>query len=251
ILRSLVGHVFGNIEVVELRTEAFVVPDDRTVLHQIDQALEIGLGADRQVQGSRYRAEAVDDGLDTVIEVRAGTIELVDVAHPRHAVFLGLAPHGLGLGLDARDAVESGDGAVEDAQAALHLNSEVDVAGRVDDVEPVLGALAILGLPETGRRGGGNGDAPLLLLLHPVHGGGALMGLADLVVFTGVEQDPLGRGGLAGVDVRHDAEVAIALDGMAAGHCLYSWGIRVRAVTSGNARRRGWRRPCDVRPRAS
>src|SRR5690606_15255671 len=132
ILRSLVGHVFGNIDVVELRTEAFVVPDDRAVAHQIDQALEIGLGADRQVQGSRYRAETVDDRLDTVIEVRAGPIELVYVAHPRHAVFLGLAPHGFGLGLDAGDAVERGYGAVKHAQAAFDFDGEVHVAGRVD-----------------------------------------------------------------------------------------------------------------------
>ena len=32
--------------------------------------------------------------------------------------------------------------------------------------------------------------------------------LADLVVDAGVEQDPLGRRGLTGVDVRHDADVA-------------------------------------------
>jgi hypothetical protein len=32
--------------------------------------------------------------------------------------------------------------------------------------------------------------------------------LADLVGDAGVEQDALGGGGLAGVDVRHDADVA-------------------------------------------
>ena len=34
------------------------------------------------------------------------------------------------------------------------------------------------------------------------------MDLTDLVGDAGVEEDPLGRGGLAGVDVRHDADVA-------------------------------------------
>ena len=38
--------------------------------------------------------------------------------------------------------------------------------------------------------------------------GGAVVGLTDLVVDAGVEQDALGGGGLAGVDVRHDADVA-------------------------------------------
>jgi hypothetical protein len=36
----------------------------------------------------------------------------------------------------------------------------------------------------------------------------------DLVVDAGVEQDALGRRGLAGVDVRRDTDVAVALDGV-------------------------------------
>src|SRR5690606_18122842 len=81
-------------------------------------------------------------------------------------------------------------------------------------------ALAFLGSPETRRGGGGDGDAPLLLLLHPVHGRGALMDLADLVGLAGVIEDALGGRRLAGVDVRHDADVAIAFERMAAGHFL-------------------------------
>src|SRR5690606_3647730 len=61
-------------------------------------------------------------------------------------------------------------------------------------------------------------DAALLLLLHPVHGGGTVMHFTQLVADAGVEQDALGRGGLAGIDVGHDAEVAIAVDGSGAGH---------------------------------
>ena len=34
------------------------------------------------------------------------------------------------------------------------------------------------------------------------------MSLTDLVVNTGVEQDALSNGGLAGIDVSHDADVA-------------------------------------------
>ena len=85
---------------------------------------------------------------DAVVEVGAGAVELVDEAHPRDAVLVGLAPDGLGLRLDAGDAVEHGDRAVEHAQRALDFDGEVDVAGGVDDVDAVLGALAVLGLPE-------------------------------------------------------------------------------------------------------
>ena len=67
-------------------------------------------------------------------------------------------------------------------------------------------------------RSGRDRDAALLLLLHPVHGRGAVMHFADLVVDAGVEQDAFGRGGLAGIDVGHDAEVAVTLDGGRASH---------------------------------
>jgi hypothetical protein len=46
------------------------------------------------------------------------------------------------------------------------------------------------------------------------------MDLADLVGLAGIIEDALGRRRLAGVDVRHDADVAIALERMAAGHDL-------------------------------
>ena len=55
-----------------------------------------------------------------------------------NVVLVGLAPHRLGLRLDAGDRVEHGDGAVEHAQRPLDLDREVDVAGRVDDVDAVV-----------------------------------------------------------------------------------------------------------------
>lgn len=72
---------------------------------------------------------------------------------------------------------------------------------RVDDIELVV-------FPERGRGRRGDGDAALLFLFHPVHGGCAVVHLTNLVVDTGVVQDALGGCGLAGIDVRHDAEVA-------------------------------------------
>jgi hypothetical protein len=90
--------------------------------------------------------------------------------------------------------------------------------GRVDDVDAVLGAFALGSLPEAGGGGAGDRDPALLLLLHPVHGGGALMDLADLVGLAGIIKDALGRRRLAGVDMRHDADIAVTLERMAAGH---------------------------------
>ena len=77
--------------------------------------------------------------------------------------------------------------------------------GRVDQVDLVL-------LPLERGRGGGDRDAALALLLHPVHLGLAVVDLADLVDLSRVEQEPLGHGRLAGVDVSDDAEVADHID---------------------------------------
>ena len=66
---------------------------------------------------------------------------------------------------------------------------------------------AELTAPEAGGSSGLDGDTTFLLLRHEVHGGGAVVGLADLVVLTGVEQNTLGGSGLTGIDVSHDADV--------------------------------------------
>src|SRR5690606_38736772 len=59
---------------------------------------------------------------------------------------------------------------------------------------------------------------PLLLLLHPVHRGRALVHLTDLVVLPGVVQDALGGRGLPGIDVGHDADVPVPVERSFAGH---------------------------------
>ena len=170
-------------------------------LDQVDNAFEVALGADGQLDRNDVGAQPVFHGLDREVEVGADLVHLVDETDARDVVLVGLPPNLLGLRLDTFLAVEHRDGTVEHAQAALHLDGEVDVARGVDDVDLVV-------VPEAGGSGGGDGDSPLLLLLHPVHGGGAVVHLTDLVADTGVVEDALGRRGLAGVDVRHDADIA-------------------------------------------
>jgi hypothetical protein len=92
------------------------------------------------------------------------------------------------------------------------------VARRVDDVDAVLGVGQVHALPEAGGGRRRDGDPAFLLLLHPVHRGGTVVHLTDLVVHTGVEKDALGRGGLASIDVRRNTDVSVALDGGLAGH---------------------------------
>ena len=82
------------------------------------------------------------------------------------------------------------------------------MAGSVDDVDLVLGLILLAARPEARGRSRSNGDTALLLLLHPVHRGGAIVHFPNLVGLAGVKKDALGRGGLTGVDVRSDANVS-------------------------------------------
>src|SRR5690606_23433708 len=71
---------------------------------------------------------------------------------------------------------------------------------------------------EAGRGRRRDRDAAFLLLLHPVHRRRTVVHLANLVTDAGVEQDALRGRGLARIDVGHDAEVAVALDGSGTCH---------------------------------
>ena len=67
-------------------------------------------------------------------------------------------------------------------------------------------------VPKAGGGRRGDGDAALLFLRHPVHGRRAVMHFTQLVADPGVKQNPLGGGGLAGIDMRGDADVAVTFD---------------------------------------
>jgi hypothetical protein len=161
-------------------------------------------------------AQLLAKPLDHPARIRAGAIELVDQGQARHLVAPHLAIHGDRLGLHAGHAAEHQDRTVEDAQRALHLHREVHVSRRVDQVD-------VIPLPPGVGGGGGDGDAALLLELHVIHGrAGAVLPLhlVDPVDAVGVEEDPLGEGGLARVDVGADPDVPNLLEIADHGGCV-------------------------------
>ena len=248
------------------RRAEFVVPDVRLHGHDVDHAGEEVRLAQGILHRERIRAEPLPHHADDVVEVGTGTVHLVDEGDPRHAVPVGLAPHGLGLGLDSAYGTKNSDRPVQHSERPLDLGREVHVTGRVDDIDPVF---RIVALPECGGRRGRDRDSALLLLLHPVHGRGALMHFAHPVQTTGIEQNTLRRRRLAGVDVRHDADVPEPRQWCHSGHDLFrnsgsfhlsnSIPARIppirrqaggpatagRKTTSGSARRLCWLRPSD------
>ena len=80
---------------------------------------------------------------------------------------------------------------IEDAEAPLHFDSEIDVTGRINNIDTLIA-------PETGCSGRRDRDSALLLLDHPIHRRCAFMHFADLVVDPGVVEHTLGRGRFAG-----------------------------------------------------
>ena len=204
-LLRLLDVLLGDVLLEDRLAEALHVEVERLHLDEVDDTLERLRRADRDNDRNRVRAELVLHLLHDAVEVRADAVHLVDERDLRHLVLLGLAPHLLGLRLHAADRAVESHGAVENAERTLHLSREVDVSGSVDQRQAVVA-------PLNACRGGLDRDAALLLLHHEVHRRGAVMHLADLVVLARVVENALRRGGLATVDVGHDAEVSHVIE---------------------------------------
>ncbi len=208
---GLLGQVRGDVDDIILGAQRLVAPDHRLHLDQVDNAFELIFGADGKLDRHRAALQPIDNRVDRVIEVRAHAVHLVNEADAGNVVLIGLPPYRFRLRLHAGDGVENCYCAIQHAQATLDLGGEIYVAGSIDDVD--LGVA-----PLTRGRGGSNRDAALLLLLHPVHGGGALMNFAELVGAAGVIQNPLSRGGLTGIDMSRDADISHPLERYSAWH---------------------------------
>ena len=116
---------------------------------------------------------------------------------------------GEGLRLDALRRVDEEQRALARGQAARHLVAEVDVAGRVDEVQDVVVPVE----PHVLRL---DGDAPLPLEVHRVEVLGPHVPRVD---GAGELEDAVGERRLAVVDVGDDAEVAEPLE---PGHTPFS-----------------------------
>ena len=208
-------HLSRNFEHFVLGAEGFLFEDEGLHLDEVDDAFELIFGTDGKLKRNSVLAEFLFDLVHDGHEVRADAIHLVDERKSWNTVLIGLAPHGLRLRLDTANRTENADSAVEDAQRALYLDREVDVARRIDDIDAVV-------TPERSRGSRSDGDAAFLLLDHPVHGGSPLVYLSDLVRDPRVIEDALGRSGLAGIDVSHDADVPRLLQRYLPCHVFFS-----------------------------
>ena len=155
----------------------------------------------RHLQNQRPRPQALLDLLHRADKISPLAVELVDQGHAGNAIFVGLTPDRFALCLDPLACGKNDDSSVENPQAAFHLSGEIDMARRVDQVHRHIP-------PVERHRRRVDRDPPLLLLGIEIGDRGATIDIAEAMAGLGKKQHPFGERGLAGVDMRHDADVA-------------------------------------------
>ncbi len=188
-------------------------------LEQVDDTFESILRPDRDLQHDGILAQTVADLFHTAVVIGAHDVHLVDESHTRDIVGIRLTPDVLRLRFHAALRREDTYRAVQHAQRTLDFHREVDVTGRIDNIDTMLQCAflrleVVVQRPVACGRGGCDRDTALLFLLHPVHGSSAVVCITDLVVDTGVIEDPLRERRLAGVNMRHDTDVPGSLQGI-------------------------------------
>ena len=175
-------------------------PLDDRLEHRLD--VEAGLGRDRDGVGG-IEADHVLDLLLDAVAVRRRQVDLVEDGQDLEVVVERLVDVGERLRLDALARIDDQNGALAGGETARDLVGEVDVAGRVHQVELI--DLAVLGLVVEAHGLRLDGDAALALDVHRVE---------DLLLHVAVGDvaaqldEPIRQGRLSVVDVGDDGEVA-------------------------------------------
>ena len=200
VLLGEITHILRDGLITHIVAEIVIV-DTGVHFDQVNYAPEISFSTDGELNGDRITFKSVMYHLEDMIEVGAHDIHFINVYHSGNVVMVGLSPYCLGLRLNAALCTEDRHTAVEYSQRTLDFNGEVNMTRGIDDIDAGIA-------PVAGGCGGGDGDATLLLLLHPVHGRSTLMGLTYLVVDAGIVKNTLSGRSLTGIDVSHDSDIS-------------------------------------------
>ncbi len=196
--------------------------------HPADDRLEDLQDADPLLRRGEEDLLAGDrqDGLqllDDDVGLGRGQVDLVDDGDDHQVLAQGQVDVGQGLGLDPLGGVDDQDRALAGLQAAADLVAEVDVAGRVDQVEAVDEAVLRRVLQ---AHGAGLDRDPLLAL--EVHRVEDLAGHLAGIDRVGELEEAVREGRLPVIDVGDDREVAEAILGDGHEGGLYGTDCRTR-----------------------
>ena len=209
--------MFGKFRIVEaadLDGPALHVPlrpvhQLQPVVHHVIGAEEIATHPDGPGGRGDVQRQHLLNFIHDLKRVAAFPVHLVAEGQDRHvaqAAHLKQLPR---LALYALSPVDHHDGGVHGGEGAVGVFAEIGVAGRVHQIEPVIGVFE--------RHGrGGDGDAPLLLHLHEVRpcAAGFALGpnLPGHVDRAAMEQQLFRQRRLAGVGMGNDRKSAATRD---------------------------------------
>ena len=172
--------------------------------HEEDDGLEQVMDALARLAGHAHGVVGRDGefvlNLDLdLLRMRGRQVDLVDGGHDVQVGVHGEAGVGDRLGLDALCGVDHQDGALACGERTRDLVGEVDVTGRVDEVELV--RLAVVGVVHDAHGVRFDRDAALALDIHGIE---ELRLHVALLHRTGELEDAIGDRRFAVVDVRND-----------------------------------------------
>jgi hypothetical protein len=173
----------------------------------------VEVGGDDDVDGLNGTGEGLVQILLGNLELKQGTVDLVDAKNGLDTLGQGLTQDSLGLDTDTGDTVDDDQGTVSDTESGSDLGREINVTGGIDQVDQELrtvdllgNLLKILGVGELGVQGDGSGldgNATILLIGTGVHETGLTgLGGGDN---TGTLDKGVGEGGLSVIDWREEA----------------------------------------------
>ncbi len=185
--------------------------------NQVHNALETVLLANGQLYRHRVCPQPFSHHFHHIEEIGPGYVHFVYICNPRNIILVRLAPYCLGLGLHSALCAKNRYRTIKDTQGPFHLNSEIHMPWRIDDVYS-------MALPVCSSSSGSNGNPPLLFLLHPVHSGGAVMHFSHPVQPPGVKQDTLGSRGFPCINMCHYSDVSYFFYGKFSRHLSTPFG---------------------------
>lgn len=139
----------------------------------------VEVGGDDDVNGLDGTREGLVQVLLGLLKLEKSTVDLVDDKDGLDTLSQGLTQDSLGLHTDTRDTVDDDKGTISDTEGSSDLRREVNVTGRVDQVDQELRTVDLLGdflqvllIGELGVKGDGSrldGDTPILLVRTGIH----------------------------------------------------------------------------------
>ena len=132
------------------------------------------------------------------------TVAFVYKSKSRDIVTFQLAVHGDRLRLDTAHRTEHENRPVKNAQRTFHLDGEIDVSRRIDDVDRMI-------FPGDVRCRRGDRDPSFTFEIHGIHGGADTvfaLYFVNGVNLLAVIQDTFRQGCLSGVNMGADTDIA-------------------------------------------